>query len=167
MAYWGWWYGSGMWARSLGGMVQEDGQPPSGECRKQPELQHRVHARQAPPREQLMAVAVEDRPDAVILTVRGEVDGLTAPRLHDAICDAFEHLDGRVLVVDLSEVGFLGSPGLRTLTTSAREAVEQRGYKPLRIVVDATRPVVRPIERSGLDGFLELYHDVADALRDR
>jgi anti-sigma B factor antagonist len=149
-------------------MVQEDGQSPSEGCREEPELpQHRHQAQQAPPREQLMAVAVRDRPDAVILAVRGDVDGLTAPRLHDAISDAFDRLDGRVLVVDLSEVGFLGSPGLHTLTTSARDAVEQRGYKPLRIVVDSSRPVVRPIERSGLDGFLELYHDVADALRDR
>jgi anti-sigma B factor antagonist len=68
--------------------------------------------------------------------------------------------------VDLTGVHFLGSPGLHALTTSAREAVEMHGHKPLRIVVDSTRPVVRPIERSGLDGFLELYDDVAAALRD-
>lgn len=147
-------------------MVQE-GQPPAERCRRQPEQQHQSRSpaeRTAPPREQLMSVTAQERADAVILAVQGAVDGLTAPRLRDAIRAAFARLDARVLVVDLTEVDFLGSPGLHALTTSAREAAEQGGHEPLRIVVDSTRPVIRPIERSGLDGVLALYHDVADAL---
>jgi anti-sigma B factor antagonist len=113
-----------------------------------------------------MSVTADERPDAVVLAVRGEVDGLTAPRLRDAIRAAFPRLDGRVLVVDLTAVDFLGSPGLHALTASAREAAGRGGHRPLRIVVDPTGPVVRPIEQSGLDGVLALYPDVAEALRD-
>ncbi|QJY48239.1 STAS domain-containing protein [Pseudonocardia broussonetiae] len=146
-------------------MVQEEGRSPAGGGRE-PGAEGSAATR-VPAREQLMTVTVDERDEAVVLTVTGEVDGLTAPRLQDAICGVFDRLDGRVLVVDLTSVGFFGSPGLHTLTVSAREAVEQRGHRPLRIVVDDTRPVVRPIRHSGLDALLALYHDVPTALRDR
>ncbi|MCO1655409.1 anti-sigma factor antagonist [Pseudonocardia humida] len=123
-----------------------------------------VAARQ-PPVEQLMTVRSVDRDASVLLVVEGAVDGLTAPRLRTAVADAFDRLDGRALVLDLSSVTFLGSPGLRTLFDSASEAVGHRGHRPLRVVVDHSRPVIRPIEIVGLDNVLALYHDVDEALR--
>lgn len=105
-----------------------------------------------------------DRDDALVVAVSGEVDGLTAPRLRAAMRDAFDRLAGRVLILDLTNVEFLGSPGLRTLLDSAHEAMEHPGYEPLRVVVDQNRPVVRPIEIVGLDNVLALYHSVTDAL---
>ncbi len=111
-----------------------------------------------------MNLRLADRDDAVIITVRGEVDGLTTPRLRTAIAEAFGRLDGRPLVVDLAEVTFLGSPGLRTLRDSAEEAMNHEGFVPLRIVVDEARPVIRPIEIVGLDHILALYHSVDHAL---
>lgn len=111
-----------------------------------------------------MSLRTVDRADAIVLEVEGEVDGLTAPRLREAIGAAFDRLDGRPLVVDLSAVRFLGSAGLRMLFDSAAEAVHQRGHQPFRIVVDHTRPVIRPIEIVGLDNVLALYESVGDAL---
>jgi anti-sigma B factor antagonist len=122
-------------------------------------------AAQRPPREQLMTVRTVDRDATVLLRVDGAVDGLTAPRLRTALADAFDRLDGRALVLDLAEVTFLGSPGLRALFDSANEAVRHRGHRPLRVVVDHSRPVIRPIEIVGLDNVLALYHDVDEALR--
>jgi anti-sigma B factor antagonist len=119
---------------------------------------------QGPAQEQLMTVRTEDRDDVLILTVEGDVDGLTAPRLATAIADAFRALAGRPLVLDLTNVQFLGSTGLRTLRDSAHEAVHHQGLEPLRVVVDHTRPVVRPIEIVGLDQILALYHTVKDAI---
>jgi len=81
-----------------------------------------------------------------------------------AIGAAFDRLTGRMLVLDLTQVRFLGSAGLRTLLDSAAEAVTHRGHEPLRVVVDENRPVVRPIEIVGLDNVLALYHSVSDAL---
>jgi anti-sigma B factor antagonist len=119
-----------------------------------------------PASEQLMTVHAHDRDTAIVVTVDGAVDALTVPRLRTALREAFARLEGRVLVVDLSTVEFLGSPGLRALSDSAGEAVHHAGVRPLRVVVDHTRPVIRPIEIVGLDGVLSLYHDVAEALRD-
>jgi anti-sigma B factor antagonist len=111
-----------------------------------------------------MAIQTEDRDDVLILTVEGDVDGLTAPRLSTVVMDAFRVLAGRVLVLDLSKVAFLGSTGLRTLRDSAHEAVHQQGAQPLRVVVDQNRPVIRPIEIVGIDQILALYHTVEDAI---
>jgi anti-sigma B factor antagonist len=117
-----------------------------------------------PAREQLLNVTADDRGAVVVLTVDGAVDALTVPRLRDALGRAFDRLDGRILVVDLTAVRFLGSAGLRALAEGATEATRHRGAEPLRVVVDHNRPVIRPLEIVGLDGVLALYHDVGAAL---
>jgi anti-sigma B factor antagonist len=117
-----------------------------------------------PAREQLMSWRREDRADAVIITVEGSVDGLTAPRLRAAIAAAFDRLGDRPLIVDLTAVRFFGSAGLRTLSESAEQAAGEPGFQPLRIVVDHNRPVVRPLEITGLNTILALYYDVAGAI---
>lgn len=107
-----------------------------------------------------------DHAGAVVLVVDGAVDLITAPRLRSAIAEAFDDLGERPLVIDLSSVRLLGSPGLRALADAAREAAKHNGSAPLRIVVDQNRPVIRPIEIVGLDGALALYNDIDEAVRD-
>ena len=114
--------------------------------------------------EQILSIDVDDRDEAVILRVEGDIDALTSPRLTKAVVTAFDNLGERFLVLDLTVVRFLGSSGLRALRTSAIEAVRHRGLRQLRVVVDQNRPVIRPIEIVGLDAFLALYHSVEDAL---
>lgn len=116
-----------------------------------------------PAREQLLGLALAERPDAVVLAVTGEVDGLTAHRLRAAITEGFAKRNGRPLVVDLSAAGFFGSAGLRALWEAADEASARAGFEPLRVVVDHNRPVIRPIELVGLDAVLALYSDVPSA----
>lgn len=102
--------------------------------------------------------------DVLVVTVRGEVDGLTAPRLRQALDDAYERRGGRILILDLTEVEFLGSPGLRILLDSAHVAARAPDHRPIRVVVDHNRPVVLPIEIVGLDHVLALYDSVNDAV---
>lgn len=110
-----------------------------------------------------MTVRPEDRSDALVLNVIGEIDGLTAPRLSTAIKEAFHRLAGRPLVLDLSRVTFLGSPGLLALSDGAAQAATTR-CAGLRVVVNHTRSVIRPIEITGLDGVLSLFSDVTKAV---
>ncbi|MFL6119334.1 anti-sigma factor antagonist [Actinophytocola sp.] len=117
-----------------------------------------------PDREQLLTVRPEDHGDVLVLRVQGDIDGLTAHRLSSAIAEAFRVLMARTLVLDLTQVRFLGSVGLRTLRDSAREASVREGFQPLRVVVDHNRPVIRPIEIVGLDQILALYDSVEDAI---
>lgn len=92
----------------------------------------------------------------------GEVDMATAPALRDAVTTALDQAPGAPCVLDLTAVTFLGSSGLTALVDATRHA--QARHEPLRIVVDGTRPVIRPIQLSGLDEVLALYHTVEEAL---
>lgn len=83
-----------------------------------------------------------------ILTVRGEVDMASAPQLQAALQDARGR--GRILVVDMTHVGFLGSAGLSALLVVSKGSPDQ-----LRVV--ASREVARPIELTGLDKLLSVY----------
>jgi anti-sigma B factor antagonist len=100
---------------------------------------------------------------ALVLSVAGEVDLDTAPQLQAAIMDAIDRTAGAACIVDLTGVSFLGSAGLTALLSTTRHA-EARS-EPLPIVVDANRPVIRPIELTGLDAVLRLYHSVDEALQ--
>jgi len=78
------------------------------------------------------------------LTVRGELDIVTAPRL----AEAFESLlsqQPQALVVDLTDTSFMDSSGARQLARIARSAADAgvslhvvcpRGNRPVRLVVD-------------------------------
>ena len=118
-----------------------------------------------PQQEQLINVRRIDRQDALVVGVSGEIDVLTAPRLRSALAIALQRLEDRPVIVDLREVRFLGSPGLRALAESAEQASTKQGFLPLRVVVDRNRPVLRPIELAGYDAILALYDDIEDAVR--
>jgi anti-sigma B factor antagonist len=115
-----------------------------------------------PAAEQVMTIVSARRGEAVVVTVAGEVDELTVDRLHTAVVAAFEAAGSGPVVVDLTEVSFLGSAGLGALVDAQRLAHRRR--EPLRVVVDEHRPVIRPLEASGVDRFLALYYDVDEAL---
>jgi anti-sigma B factor antagonist len=98
-------------------------------------------------------------PGTVALTVRGEIDTLTAP----AFTAATEELlsgPGDVLVMDLSDVRFLASSGLAVLISAAHRA-EERGLR-LRLVV-TSRAVRRPLEITGTAELFELHPDAESA----
>lgn len=93
----------------------------------------------------------------------GEVDLDTTPALYDAVTAGIDHTRGEPCILDLTAVTFLGSTGLTALVGATRHSEARR--EPLRIVVDHNRPVIRPIEITGLDDVLSLYHSVDEAVK--
>ena len=88
---------------------------------------------------------------------------LTVERLRSAVAVGFDQSGGdEILIVDLTGVTFLGSPGLQALVDVTYAA--QRRREPLRIVVDENRPVIRPIHITGLDNVLALFDTVEHAM---
>lgn len=102
--------------------------------------------------------------DALVVEVAGEIDLYTVDRFRTAVAAGFDQLhDGEVLVIDLTDVTFLSSTGLQALVEVTQAARRRR--QPLRIVVDHTRPVIRPLKLTGLDDVLALFNTIDDALR--
>jgi anti-anti-sigma factor len=91
-------------------------------------------------------------PDVAVLSVAGDLDMLTSPQLGQALEQLLSR-EPRTVVVDLSEVTFLGSAGLAALVTA-----HQRAESPevLRIVAPS-RDTRRTFAMTGLDDLLDLY----------
>ncbi|HET8642791.1 MAG TPA: anti-sigma factor antagonist [Pseudonocardiaceae bacterium] len=115
-----------------------------------------------PAAEQLVNIDRRRVDDSIVVSVAGEIDTLTTPRLRQAVGEAIDEAAGGSVIVDLTSVTFLGSPGLAALVEAVGQA--QRRGGPLRVVVDRSRPVLRPIELTGLDDVLALYETVEEAL---
>ena len=105
-----------------------------------------------------------------VLRVSGEIDLHSVPRFQDAIEKAVaaaereEAPSSRVLVVDLSELGFMNSMGLGTLIGSTEEFRESGGE--VRLVVLGGE-VMRVLEVTGMGEALRVYPDVPSAVGNR
>ena len=100
------------------------------------------------------SVAVEPQPGACIVAVSGEIDLSTAPALASAVTEAATH--NLPIIVDLCDVPFCDSSGLRTL-------LEERERIVLSCVPDG--PVRRLIEISGTRDLFPSYDSREDAVR--
>ena len=100
--------------------------------------------------------------DATVVHVVGEIDTLTAPVLRAQLD---EHLPVvPLLVLDLSDVTFLGSAGLAVLV-AAKDAADARSHT-LRLVC-GSRIVVRALEATGLLTLFDVADGVPEALSSR
>lgn len=95
--------------------------------------------------------------DRVTFTPRGELDLATAPELEDKVLAAVRD-GGRDVVLDLRELTFMDSTGVRTIV-AAHQCAEQTG-NVLRVVRPPRDSAVsRVIEISGIDEALGLVDE--------
>ena len=113
-----------------------------------------------PTGQQIGVVVDKVADDVVVLHVTGEIDLLTANVLGERLRENLEPAS-RVLVLDLTEVTFLGSAGLAEIV-SASQAGADRGAKLL--LVATNRAVLRPLEVTGLLSLFTVYDTVDAAL---
>ncbi len=91
-----------------------------------------------------------------VVFVYGEIDVLTAPRLHETLQEVVAE-SPRTLLVDLANVTFIDSTGLGALVVAHRH-LEERGGK-LRLV-SVPPPVAQVLEVTGLNSRFEVYADM-------
>ena len=68
------------------------------------------------------SVRMEDHAGTAVVVPTGELDLATAPALEAALGRAFESVGPGRVVLDLRELEFIDSSGLRTLLTARRQA---------------------------------------------
>ncbi|MEV4151044.1 STAS domain-containing protein [Amycolatopsis sp. NPDC049691] len=90
-------------------------------------------------------------PHAVLITASGALDTATAPDLATLLSDRLRAVPAR-LVLDLSEVDFLGVAGVRVLLHAALQA-EQNGTE-LLVIAGESPMVRRALEVTGARGRL-------------
>ena len=94
-----------------------------------------------------------------VLFVYGEIDVMSAPRLHEALEELIGEAPG-TLLVDLANVTFIDSTGLGTLVVAHRHLEERGGT--LRLV-SVPSSVVQLLEVTGLVNRFHLYPDMEAA----
>lgn len=102
---------------------------------------------------------VDHGPGLQVLHVVGELDTLTAPLLQARLGEQLAGTDR--LILDLSDVTFLGSAGLAVLV-GAKDDADSRGHRLL--LVPGSRIVRRALEATGLMQLFTVAEDVPDAL---
>lgn len=112
------------------------------------------------PDAQMIAIEVADHGGATVVSVAGEVDMVTTPRLNNCLQERLALSPDR-LVVDLSGLSFLGSSGLAVLVESLDDA---RGRGTDLRLVCSSREVVRPLEATGLTELFQTFPDLGSAL---
>lgn len=106
----------------------------------------------------LLTVTSQRCAGVLVLRVAGELDSLTAPRLHQALDQAVEERP-LLLVVDLTAVEFLACAGLSVLVAAHRSAELRTCLR----VVASHRATVRPLRLTGLDQYLAVFGSLHDA----
>lgn len=97
--------------------------------------------------------------DATVVHVVGEIDTLTAPLLRSQLDEQIAIVP--LLVLDLSDVTFLGSAGLAVLV-AAKDDADRREHR-LRLVC-GSRIVTRALQATGLLTLFDIADGVPEAL---
>jgi anti-sigma B factor antagonist len=109
------------------------------------------------PATQQLTVTVTAPGDGVaVLHAAGEIDLLTATALGERLRE-HQVPGNRMLVLDLTEVDFLGSSGLAEIVSAAQGS-------PRLVLVATSRAVLRPLEATGLLTMLTVYDTVDEAV---
>ncbi|OBF24966.1 STAS domain-containing protein [Mycobacterium sp. ACS4331] len=106
-----------------------------------------------------IVIRTEKHDGCTVLSVRGDIDLATAPALQEAV-DGVLSEDPPALVLDLSEVDFLGSVGM-TILVSAHEAFGRTH----RFAVVADGPgTSRPLQLTKLDEIIPIVATLTEAM---
>jgi anti-sigma B factor antagonist len=101
-----------------------------------------------------MEVELMNAGDVKILTVSGRVDATTSQALQDVVLDSAHH--SQKLLLDLSQVDYMSSAGLRIMLLLHREIHEKHGRVMLVGLQDRIRDAME------ITGFLKHFAVVPD-----
>jgi anti-sigma B factor antagonist len=125
----------------------------------QPVVRARPSSRQQRPPDSLrhveLKVTTRSQGDHTVISVAGEIDLYTAPRLQSELMTALTASPAR-LIVDMSRVDFCDSTGINVLLAAHRQARERGGELQLAGPGSATRKV---LQVTGLESVFTVLDD--------
>ncbi len=107
-----------------------------------------------------LAISVESLKRVDLVKLSGRIDSSNAEQVDATFKEIIEN--GRVnIVVDLSEVNYMSSAGLRALVSALRECKQRRGDVRLANISERVQEV---LSLAGLDSLFESFADVTNAV---
>jgi anti-sigma B factor antagonist len=95
-----------------------------------------------------------------LVTVAGRVDSNTAPEM-DQTLKGLMNNGNYNLVIELTDVNYLSSAGLRSLVAALRECKRQRGDV---VLVSPSERVLEVLKLAGLDTLFRVYDNSTEAV---
>jgi anti-anti-sigma factor len=102
------------------------------------------------------SISISDRDGRAVVVIRGELDLATAPELDAAIQERLDR--GQDVVVDLRELQFMDSTGLRVLVRAHARAGEQGRFSIVRPPPGG--PIAKILAIAGVESQLDVVDDV-------
>lgn len=104
-------------------------------------------------------VSVNKQGNVTVIELEGSIDGKTAPQVRDEIKPALEGITQAIL--DMTQVGYLSSAGLRLLLLVYREFTARKG----QLVLVGVSPDIKAVmSHTGFLNFFTLKDTQAEAL---
>lgn len=108
-----------------------------------------------------MFVSVDQHDGVAVISLDGNLDAVTSPRLDDCLKEQLSQGHER-LVLDFGKVGYISSAGLRVILSTLKDARQKGGNVCLAAVQQG---VYRVLEMSGLTSILTLCGDADEAVK--
>jgi anti-sigma B factor antagonist len=109
-----------------------------------------------------MEIQQEHINDVTVLHPRGRIDSGSTPQLSDSL-QALISAGRKYLILNLSDVPYISSAGLRALTV-ALKAVRRPNVAGELVLTSLQRPVWHAFRISGFDQVFSIYETVPEAL---
>ena len=107
-----------------------------------------------------MDITATPQSGVTVLALNGRLDGLTSPKLEQAVDDRLAAKETR-LVFDCSSLDYASSAGLRVFLSAAKKAGNAGG----KIAFSSLQaPVAEVFRLSGFDKLFPIHNSVADAV---
>ena len=107
----------------------------------------------------MIEIVLREESSIQIATLSGEIDGHTAGQVQEALLPLFETAPS--IVMDMTDVTFMSSAGLRTLLLLYRQAEAKNGRV---VLVGLSEQIADTMSITGFLGFFTVCNSLADAL---
>jgi anti-anti-sigma factor len=107
-----------------------------------------------------MEMVVTEASAATVFSIRGRMDALSAPEVEAKLNPWFEQ-NGKTLIIDLEDLDYISSAGLRVLLSAAKKMKARGGVLFLARLQEGVKQV---FEISGFSAIIPIYETVEAAL---
>ena len=106
---------------------------------------------------QITVMEQQGNENVTVLHLKGDLDGSTYKDLQAKA----EEIDAKNLLIDMSDLNYMGSAGLRAIHSISNNSKEKGGAVKL---LKPSEAVGRVLKTLGFDQFFEVYQDLDEAI---
>ena len=110
--------------------------------------------------EAMMKIQIKKDEKVTVVSVKGKMDAVSSPEFDKEIKRLIEE-DGGIVIIDLGELDYISSSGLRSILAAGKVLTEKGG----RLLLSSLKGMVKEVfEISGFNSIMPIYESLESAL---